>query len=221
MPGIKITYFVEILSSWCLWAEPAWDELKARFGDRAVFDWRIALMNPGDFPKSREECDRYYRRSGTIMRSDFMLRSDWLEPELAGDYRAPNHVAEAGRDFGAEGDSLRRALANAAMLEGKPIGRMDVAVSVGAASLGVSESDLRARAESQEVRQRVEASTAQFLDHKLNQRPSFIIQDAIGDKAVISGLATAAPLIATIEAMLVDTRGYETYRIHHGDPSVG
>jgi predicted DsbA family dithiol-disulfide isomerase len=221
MPGIKITYFVEILSSWCLWAEPAWDELKARFGDRADFDWRIALMNPNDFPKSREECDRYYRRSGTIMRSDFMLRSDWLEPELAGDYRAPNHVAEAGRDFGAEGDLLRRALANAAMLEGKSIGRMDVAVSVGATALGVSESDLCARAESPEVRQRVEASTAQFLDHKINQRPSFIIQDAIGDKAVISGLAAAAPLIATIEAMLVDTRGYETYRIHHGDPSVG
>jgi predicted DsbA family dithiol-disulfide isomerase len=72
MPGIKITYFVEILSSWCLWAEPAWDELKARFGDRADFHWRIALMNPDDFPKSREECERYYRRSGTIMRSDFM-----------------------------------------------------------------------------------------------------------------------------------------------------
>lgn len=155
------------------------------------------------------------------MRSDFMLCSDWLEPELAGDYRAPNYVAEAGRDFGVEGDSLRRALTNAALREGKPIGRMEVAVSVGAAALGVSESDLRARAESREVRQRVEASTTQFLDHKVNQRPTFIIQDAIGDKAVISGLATAAPLIAIIDAMLADTRGYETFRIHHGDPSIG
>lgn len=221
MPGIKITYFVEILSSWCLWAEPAWDELKKKFGDRAEFDWRIALMNPGDFPKSRDECDRYYRRSGTIMKSDFMLRSDWLEPERAGDYRAPNLVAEAGRDFGIEGDSLRRALANAAMREGKKIGRMDVAVSVGAAVLGTSESELLKRAESDDVRLRVETSTALFLEHKINQRPSFIIQDVIGDKAVISGLATAAPLIAVIEAMLDDTRGYETYRAHHGDPSVG
>jgi predicted DsbA family dithiol-disulfide isomerase len=221
MPEIKITYFVEILSSWCLWAEPAWDEVKQRYATQARFDWRIALMNPADFPKSRAECDRYYRRSGTIMKSNFMLRSDWLEAELKGDYRTPNLVAEAGRDFGVDDDRLRRALSNAGMREGKKIGRMEVAVAVGAPLVGVSERELRAKSESQEVGRRVDESTALFLHHRIKQRPSFIIEDAIGDKAIISGLATASALVAIIEAMLHDTAGYETYRVHHGDPTIG
>jgi predicted DsbA family dithiol-disulfide isomerase len=221
MPEIKITYFVEILSSWCLWAEPAWDELKKRYANQAGFDWRIALMNPDDFPKSRAECDRYYRRSGTIMNSNFMLRSDWLEPELKGDFRTPNLVAEAGRDFGVTDDRLRRALSNAAMREGRKIGRIETAVAVGAPVVGVSERELRDKAESAQVGRRVDESTALFRDHQINQRPSFIIEDSIGDKAVVSGLATASALVTIIEAMLHDAAGYETYRVHHGDPTIG
>ena len=72
MADLTLTYYLEILSSWCHWAEPAWAELKARYAGRVQFDWRIALMNPGDFPVSRAQCDWFYRRSGTIMRSPVM-----------------------------------------------------------------------------------------------------------------------------------------------------
>src|SRR5271168_2186966 len=77
---MKITYYLEVLSSWCHWAEPAWAELKARYAGRVRFEWRIALMSPGDFPASREQCDWFYRRSGgTAMRSPYMLHSGWFE----------------------------------------------------------------------------------------------------------------------------------------------
>ena len=45
------------------------------------------------------------------------------------------------------------------------------------------------------------------------------IEDATGDKAIISGLATAAAIIATIEAMLSDTAGYAIHHALHGDPA--
>jgi predicted DsbA family dithiol-disulfide isomerase len=219
---MQVTYFVEIFSSWCHWAEPAWDELKARYSGRVQFAWRVALMKPEDFPTSRAQCDWFYRRSGgTTVRSPYMLSSGWVEPGRNRDYRAPNLVAEAGRDYIGEDDRLRRALSVAAMREGRKVGDLAVAVEVGAAVLGVAPDELRARAESAEVRARVEASTATFHAHQIAQRPAFILENGIGDKVVLSGLWVAAPLAAAIDAMLADAAAYAAHRAHHGDLPAG
>ena len=42
---MKVTYYLEVLSSWCRWVEPVWVELKTRYAGRAEFDWKIALMS--------------------------------------------------------------------------------------------------------------------------------------------------------------------------------
>src|SRR3954471_22873698 len=170
---MKITYYVEILSSWCAWVEPTWAELKRRYAGRVEFEWKIALMNPEDFPISREQCDWFYRRSGgTVMRSPFMLNSGWFEAERKGLYEAPNLVAEAGRDFGFNGDELRLALAHAGLREGRKIGDLAVAVAVAAKAGKLSAKKLRARAESAAVRARVAASTQEFHAHRVTQRPA-------------------------------------------------
>jgi predicted DsbA family dithiol-disulfide isomerase len=215
---MKITYFIEIFSSWCYWAEPAWAELKSRYAGRVDFQWKIALMNPGDFPASREQCDWFYQRSGTITHSPFMLNSGWFDPALKAQYAAPNYVAEAGRDFGFNDDRLRLALMHAAMREGRKIGHMSEAVSVAAAALGIDAEKLRARAESTEVQKRVHDSTAEFHSLKINQRPAFLLEDPIGDRAVFSGLVGAVPLAATLDAMLSDSAAYASYAVHFGPP---
>jgi predicted DsbA family dithiol-disulfide isomerase len=216
---MKITYYLEVLSSWCHWAEPTWAALKARYAGRVEFSWRIALMNPADFPVSRGQCDWFYRRSGgTLMRAPYMLNSGWFEVGRKGLYLAPNLVAEAGRDFGIEDDTLRLALAHAAVREGRKVGDIAEAVAVGAKAVGIAPRKLRVAAESAAVRARLEASTAAFHAHRISQRPAFILEDAIGDKAVFSGLVNPEPLLATIEAMLADTAGYAAHAAHHGSP---
>jgi predicted DsbA family dithiol-disulfide isomerase len=217
---MKVTYYLEVLSSWCTWVEPVWAGLKQRYAGRAEFEWRIALMNPDDFPASREQCDWFYRRSGIAMRSPFMLNSGWFEAERRGRYEAPNLVAEAARDFGFDGDEIRLALAHAGVREGKTIGDLATAVSVAAAAGGrkLNAKKLRAAAESEAVRDRVAASTAEFLAHRINQRPAFVLTDAIGDKAVFSGLVRLEPLAATIDAMLADTAAYAAHAAHFGKP---
>jgi hypothetical protein len=70
------------------------------------------------------------------------------------------------------------------------------------------------------VAARVDASTARFHAHQINQRPSFILESGIGDKVVLSGLWVAAPLVAAIEAMLADAAAYAAHRVHHGEPPV-
>jgi predicted DsbA family dithiol-disulfide isomerase len=219
MAPVKITHYLEVMSSWCHWAEPAWDDLKRRYAGQVEFSWKIALMNPADFPSSAAQCEWFYRRSGgTVMQSAYTLNSGWFEADLRGAYVVPNLVAEAGRDFGIEGDSLCRALAHAGLREGRKIGRMTEAIAVAVQATGLDGGKLRASAESAAVRARVDASTAEFHAHRISQRPAFILEDAIGDKAVVSGLVRAAPLAALIDSMLFDAAAYAVHAAQHGSP---
>jgi predicted DsbA family dithiol-disulfide isomerase len=217
VPAVKVIYFREILSSWCHWAEPAWTELQQRYAGRVAFDWKIALMNPYDFPASREQCEWFYRRSGgTVMQSPYMLNSGWFEASRQGDYSAPNRVAEAARDLGVTDDSVCRALTAAALIDGRKIGDLAEAVAVAAAAARLDPHRLRARAEAPEIRSRVAASTAEFFTHQVTQRPAFLVEDVIGDRAMVSGLVRLEPLAALVEAMLGDTAAYAAHAAHHG-----
>lgn len=215
---MKVTYYLEIFSSWCTWAEPTWAELKRRYAGRVDFQWRIALMKRENFPASRAQCDWFYQRSGcSVMRSPIKLNSGWFEPERA-DFSAPDLVAEAARDFGFEGDEIRLALNTAALHEGRKLGDMAEAVAVAAKAGQLDPAKLRARAESTEVRARVDASTQAFFSYRIDQRPAFVLEDAIGDKAIFSGLVRLEPLAATIDAMLADTAAYASHAAHYGKP---
>ena len=217
---MKITYYLEVSSSWCFWSEPTWAELKRRYEGRMEFAWKIAKMLPSDWPVSRAQCDWFYRRSGTVMRSPFMLNSAWFEVPKPGEYPAASYVAEAARDFGFTGDEIRLALSHAGEREGQKVGRMDVAVAVAAKAGGkkLNTKKLRAAAESEKIAARIEASTKEFFAHQITQRPAYVIEDAIGDKAVFSGLTQLAPLAATIDAMLADCAAYASYQAHFGGP---
>jgi predicted DsbA family dithiol-disulfide isomerase len=217
---MKVTYYLEVTSSWCFWCEPMWAELKRRYEGRAEFHWKIARMSDSDWPTSREQCDWFYRRSGTVMRSPFMLNSAWFEPVKPGTYPAASYVAEAAKDFGFTGDEIRLALSHAGEREGQKVGHMEVAVAIAAKAGGkkLEAKKLRAAAESAAVVARVAASTKEFFAHQITQRPAFAIEDTIGDKAVFSGLVRIEPLAATIDAMLADTAAYASFKTHVGGP---
>jgi predicted DsbA family dithiol-disulfide isomerase len=219
---MKVTYYLEVISSWCYWAEPAWAGLKARYASGGVeFGWKIALMRKEDYPVSREQCDWFYRRCGQLMQSPFRLNSGWLEPWRPGLFPAASYVAEAGKDFGITGDELRLALAHAADRDGLKVASMGPAIEVAAQATRLDPKALQARAESPEVAARIAASTAEFFAHQIDQRPAFVLTNAIGDKAVFSGLAKPEPLAAAIEAMLADEAAYAAHKAHFGGPPAG
>jgi hypothetical protein len=68
------------------------------------------------------------------------------------------------------------------------------------------------------VEARARASTAEFLALQVTQRPTFVIESEIGDRVVLSGIATLPPLVATIDAMLEDLAAYESHAAHFGAP---
>ncbi len=215
--NLRITYYLEVVSSWCHWVEPVWADLQKRYAGQVDFEWKLALMDGSGMPVSREQCDWFYRRSGTIMRSPYMLSSGWFDPALR-EYLAPNLVCEAARDFGVNDDRVRLAIANAAVREGRRVGQWEISAEIGATAAGVDAGRLLDRARSPEVAARAKASTDEFHGLKISQRPAFVLEDAIGDRAIFSGLVSIKPLEATIEAMLSDVAGYAAHKAHFGTP---
>src|SRR4029079_5938779 len=110
------------------------------------------------------------------------------------------------------------ALIKAELLEGKKTGRWEVSAEGGARAGGVDRAQLIERAKLPEIEARVRQSTAEFHALQVTQRPTFVIDTPIGDRAIFSGFAKAAPLAATIDAMLDDITGYEAHRAQYGDP---
>ncbi|MFM2295108.1 MAG: hypothetical protein RLZZ350_1521 [Verrucomicrobiota bacterium] len=214
--SVKITYYLEVISSWCFWAEPAWAELQRRYAGRVEFDWKIAQMPAAAYPVSVAQAEWFYRRSGSIMQSPIQLNAGWLEPGRA-IYDAPNLVAEAAKDFGVTDDRVRLALANAAECDGKKVGRWEVSVPIAAAAAQLDETKLLAAAQSAAVAARCKKSTDEFHALQVTQRPTFLLENAIGDRAVFSGLVRVAPLAAALDALLADQAAYENYRAQFGD----
>jgi predicted DsbA family dithiol-disulfide isomerase len=214
---LKISYYLDVASSWCFLAEPAWAALKERYGGRVDFDWKIALMDAAGLPTSREQLAWFYRRSGTIMRSPFMLNTEWLQPGAA-EYPVRNFVAEAARDLGVTDDRVRLALATAVLRDGKPADKWEVAAEIGAQAGGLDQTKLLERARSPAIEGRVRASTAEFHALKVTQRPTFVIDSEIGDRAIFSGFAKLPPLAAALDGMLEDIAAYESHKAHFGGP---
>ncbi|HEX7516793.1 MAG TPA: hypothetical protein VF345_05845 [Chthoniobacterales bacterium] len=153
---LKVTLYLEVISSWCFWALPAWLELQKRYADRLDFEWKIALMDPAGLPATREQSEWFYRRGGTMMRSPFMLNAGWFEPGFT-EYLAPNLVAEAARDFGVQDDRVWTAIAHAALREGQQVAKWDVAAAIGAQAGNLNKTKLLERARSSEVEERAPA----------------------------------------------------------------
>jgi len=215
---ITITYYLDVISSWCFWSEPTWAELKKRYAGQVEFQWKIALMDKSGLPVSRAQEEWFYRRSGTIMRSPIMLSTAWYDEPIRAEYLAPNCVAEAAKDFEISDDRVRLALANAALREGKKFGEWEIAADIGAQAAGLEAKKLLERARSAVVETRIRADTADFHALKVTQRPTFVIDTEIGDRAIFSGIVRLDPFVATIDSVLDDAEAYTAYAAHFGAP---
>lgn len=219
--NIKVTYYLDVVSSWCYWTEPTWTELKKRYAKSPVqFDWRIALLDGSGMSKSRAQAEWFYRRSGTLVGSPFMLHSGWLDPVLP-EFLAANCVAEAAKDFGVTDDRVRLALMEAAMRKGQKVADWKISAAIAAKAARLNQTALLKKARSEKIEKRVRASTTAFHALQVTERPTFTLESNIGDRAVFSGFWRLAPLVAAIESMLADASAYQSWQAHVGEPPEG
>jgi predicted DsbA family dithiol-disulfide isomerase len=214
---ITVTDYLDVVSSWCFWSEPTWAELKKRFEGRVTFQWKIALMDPSGLPTSREQEQWFYRRSGLMNLSPFMLNTDWYDADLK-EWIPPNAVAEAAKDFGVIDDRVRLAISNATLRDGRKVSDWDVCAEIGAAAGKIDKKKLLETARSPAIEKRLRDSTAEFHAMQITQRPAFVVDTEIGDRAVFSGVIKIEPIAATIESMIADAVFYAAHKAHFGDP---
>jgi predicted DsbA family dithiol-disulfide isomerase len=215
---VKILYYLDVTSSWCYWAEPAWADLKQRYAKSPVqFEWRIALLDEKALPTSKAQLEWFYRRSGLAVRSPFMLNSGWYEAGQK-EYLPINCVAEAAKDFGVTDDRVRLALAAAALRDGRKISDFKVCAAIASKAAKLATKRLLATAQSSQIEKRVRATTAEFHALQATERPTFAVKSNIGDRAVFSGFTKAATLVAAVDAMLDDAAAYASHAAHFGNP---
>ena len=104
------------------------------------------------------------------------------------------------------------------MRDGQKVAQWKIAAAAAARAGGLDAKALLAKARSLGIEKRVLETTAEFHALQVTQRPAFVIEDSIGDRAVFSGIVRAEPLAAAIDAMLADEAAYTSWKAHFGDP---
>jgi predicted DsbA family dithiol-disulfide isomerase len=93
-----------------------------------------------------------------------------------------------------------------------------VCAEIAAAAGKIDKKKLLEAAQSSAVERRLRASTAEFHAMQITQRPTFVVDTDIGDRAIFSGLVRLEPVATMIDGMLDDAIGYAAHKAHFGDP---
>jgi predicted DsbA family dithiol-disulfide isomerase len=216
MAALQLTYYVDVLSSWCFVAERALTALREQHGDRLAYEWRIAfLFNGGPMGYSPELAAWQYRRLEAV--SGVTLNPAWRESSADTTWWA-NLATEAARGLGVTDDRVRVAMARAAMVDGEHVGRREVALSVAARASGLAADELAREMELARTLERMWTSTNELRGMRLDVQPVFVFRNSIGDAAVLSGLFRPETLMGCASEMLAAVDSYAAYGAANAEP---
>jgi hypothetical protein len=207
---MKTTIFWDVLSHWCLVSVPA-ARAVANFGDVEIV---YAPVAGGGMLGFTNELETWCYQRGTLAYNR-TLYADWCEGRETQTWFANAAALVAGRLIG---DHIRAAeLIGSAAMEGRELlGRPQVAFASAARVANVSESIIARQAEDPAVADQLRAGNRRMEELGLDERPSFVLENANGDRAIFKGVWQKEAIVATARALLADE---EAYRIA-GTPPV-
>ncbi|MHB1550387.1 MAG: DsbA family oxidoreductase [Vulcanimicrobiaceae bacterium] len=203
---MQITYYLDVVSQWCYFADRSLDRVRERFGERVVVGWKLALINDGRPLESPPEAMAWmYRRSQSV--SGIATNAAWRR---AGDSTLHVNCAVEGlRALGSDADGLRRTIARAALIDGTPIGTFDEALAVAGRASGTDRETLaRAMREAEPI---VRETTAEYRALPVEVVPGLLFRSSIGDAALLSGLFEYETLERVVGEMLRAEDGYAAF----------
>lgn len=199
---MKTTVFWDVLSHWCLASVPAARALQG------LGEIEIAYALGGDgraLGYTTEMLAWYYQRGRLSYGRTFY--ADWCEgPETSTWYA--NAAAYVAGDILGDPIGVAEAIGKAALEERALLGRPDEAFAQAAAIAGVHVSEIASRAAQPAVAQHLALGNARLKSLGLDERPSFVIENANGDRAIFKGLWERDALVAAAEALLRDEDAY-------------
>ncbi|HEY5094210.1 MAG TPA: DsbA family protein [Candidatus Eremiobacteraceae bacterium] len=217
MAAVKIVYYLDILSSWCTFAEASLEKVRTKFGSDLDFEWRLAVLRdskPLDY--SNEDLAWYYARSKSM--TGMQLNDVWLESKSDATWW-PNLVAEAARSLGAVDDKVRLALSKAGMIDGQHVQHRDISERVAAAASGLDPARLHKAVDDPAVAERIRATTAEYRALPVSVVPTFLISNEIGDVNLLSGAYRYEHIAPCVEQLLADAKAYAAFNAANPAPA--
>jgi len=200
---VKITFYYDVCSQWSYFADVTLDKLREKHGEELDVEWRIAMVKDGEaIGYTPEALGWMYRRSGSI--AGIAVTSRWIRGNDRTLYA--NLAVAAAQSLGHD---VRRQVAEAMLLRGEPLGSQAGAVAAVSRLTAVEPTELERtmRAVEPDVRQ----STKEFRALPVTVVPTFLIRNAIGDTALLSGLYEFETLDQVIAEMFRAERGYAAF----------
>ncbi|MBV8370684.1 MAG: hypothetical protein JO036_17365 [Candidatus Eremiobacteraeota bacterium] len=203
---MKVTAFVDVLSHWCLAAQPALDALRAMLADDVELEVLFAPVADGAAVGFSNALESWFYTRGSLAYGR-ELDSAWCENEQTTTWHA-NAAVAAGVTYGANPVVLGRRVSRAAMVDGLLLGRESEAVRVVAKFTGVADDALRERMRSDAVVASLHAANERLASMGCAERPSWELVNDNGDRAVLQGVWQAEAVLPLAKALLDDERAY-------------
>ncbi|HEX3549776.1 MAG TPA: DsbA family protein [Candidatus Elarobacter sp.] len=203
---MKVTAFFDVLSHWCLAAQPAIDALRATLASDVELEVVLAPVSDGTPMGFTHDLEAWFYRRGTLAYGA-ELDAAWCEDADTTTWHANAAVAAAARS-GADTAVLGARVSRAAMVDGRLLGREDEAARVVADLTGGDAGALREAMRADDVATALRAGNARLAAIGCGERPSWELVNANGDRAVLQGVWQAEAILPLVRAMLDDERAY-------------
>jgi predicted DsbA family dithiol-disulfide isomerase len=203
---MKVTAFIDVLSHWCLAAQPALAALHATLADEVELEVVLAPVADGEPVGFSNELESWFYRRGTLAYGT-ALTAAWCEHAQTSTRHA-NAAVAAAVSLGAPIIELAPQVSRAAMVQGRLLGREDEAVRIVSQLAHVDEAALREAMQSDAVAQTLRDGNARLAAIGCSERPSWELVNANGDRAVLQGVWQAEAILPLARALLEDERAY-------------
>lgn len=200
---MKLIFYYDVCSQWCYFGDLTLDRLRQKHGSNLDVEWRIAMVKDGEpIGYSQESLGWMYRRSESI--SGIAVTSRWIR---GGDRTLYANLAVAAAQK--LGHNVRRAVAEAILLRGEPLGSQAGAIALVTRLIAVEPGKLEETMRT--VEPEVRAGTNEFRALPVEVVPAYLIRNEIDDTALLSGLCEFETLDRVIAEMLRAERAYAAF----------
>lgn len=200
---MRATVFIDVLSHWCLAAAPAVQSLYDSGIDVEIVVAPIADGEPMGLAAEAEAW--FYKRGAGAY--GMILKSDWYEHDRTTTWHA-NAAVAAGATLGADKWRLACAVMSEAMQGGALFGRPEIVYGFVAELLGVDTAEVRSVAETAEIADLLRDGNRRLAKIGGDERPTFKVENANGDFAVLKGLWQRDAVDACMRALQQDETAY-------------
>ena len=213
---MKLTFCLDVLSLWCHYAMLSVERLQAEFGSNLDIAWEVALVR-GERPLGydRDQNAWFFRRGEAI--TGMRLDPSWLAGPLTGT-REANLAALAAAALGRPGLEVPAALMRAAMAQGRPVALRQEAIAVVAEAAGLDARALDLAMDDPAVIARLAQGNRTLAAHGVDQRPVLLFENAIPDRAILSGVWAYEPMAALARTMLRDEERFLAFNRENQQP---